>query len=126
MRLAILKERAAFETRVAATPETVKKLAALGLAIAIETGAGLASAISDDQYREAGAEIAPDPAAALAGAAIVFAVQMPAEAERALIPRGALLVCIANAFATPEVVPALAAAGIEIPFPTQLHLQRQA
>jgi NAD(P) transhydrogenase subunit alpha len=113
MRLAILKERAASETRVAATPETAKKLAALGLTVAVETGAGLASAISDDQFREAGAEIAPDPAAALAGAAIVFAVQMPGEAERALIPRGALLVCIANAFATPEVVPALAAAGID-------------
>jgi NAD(P) transhydrogenase subunit alpha len=113
MRLAILKERAAFETRVAATPETVKKLAALGLTIAVESGAGLASAISDDQFREAGAEISPDPAAALSGAAIVFAVQLPAEPERALIPRGALLVCIANAFATPEVVPALAAAGID-------------
>ena len=113
MRLAIPKERAAFETRVAATPETVKKLAGLGLTIAVESGAGLTAAISDEQYREAGAEIAPDAAAVLSGAGIVFAVQMPEEAERALIPRGALLVCIANAFATPDVVSALAAAGID-------------
>jgi H+-translocating NAD(P) transhydrogenase subunit alpha len=113
MRLAILKERSAFETRVAATPETVKKLAALGLSVVVESGAGLASAIADPHYREAGADIAPDAAAALQGASIVLAVQMPGEAERALMPRGVLLVCIANAFATPEVVPALAAAGID-------------
>ncbi len=113
MRLAIPKERFASETRVAATPETVKKLAALGLSIAVEAGAGHGAAISDDQFREAGAEIAADPAGLLAGAGVVLAVQMPGEAERALIPRGALLVCIANALATPEIVPALAAAGID-------------
>ena len=113
MRLAILKERFAAETRVAATPETVKKLAALGLSIAVEAGAGQGAAISDDQFRAAGAEIAPDAASLLAGAGVVLAVQMPGAAERALIPRGALLVCIANALATPEIVPALAAAGID-------------
>ncbi len=113
MRLAILKERFAFETRVAATPDTVKKLAALGLSIAVEAGAGQGAAISDQQFREAGAEIAPDAASLLAGAGVVLAVQMPGEAERALIPRGALLICIANALATPDVVPALAAAGID-------------
>ncbi|ODU86666.1 MAG: hypothetical protein ABT00_08660 [Bordetella sp. SCN 68-11] len=63
MRLAVLKERRAFETRVAATPDTVKKLIALGLTVAIETGAGLASAVSDAEYQAAGAEICPDPAA---------------------------------------------------------------
>lgn len=113
MRLAILKERFAYETRVAATPETVKKLAVLGLTVTVEAGAGLGAAISDTQYAEAGAEIAATAAAALSGAGIVLAVQMPGQAERALIPRGALLVCIANALATPEVVPALAAAGID-------------
>ena len=113
MRLAILKERFAFETRVAATPDTVKKLAALGLSIAVEAGAGQGAAISDQQFREAGAEIAPDAASLLAGAGVVLAVQMPGEAERALIPRGALLICIASALATPDVVPALAAAGID-------------
>ena len=113
MRLAILKERFAFETRVAATPDTVKKLAALGLNVAVEAGAGLGAAISDQQFRDAGAEIAPDAASLLAEAGVVLAVQMPDAAERALIPRGALLVCIANALATPEIVPALAAAGID-------------
>jgi NAD(P) transhydrogenase subunit alpha len=113
MRLAVLKERHAFETRVAATVDTVKKLVALGLTVAIETGAGLASAVSDAEYRAAGAEIAADPAAALAGAGIVFAVQAPAPAERALIPRGALLVCIAGAYADNDLLPSLAQAGID-------------
>ena len=113
MRLAVLKERRASETRVAATPDTVKKLAGLGLTVAVEAGAGLTSAISDAEYAAAGAEIAPDPAAALAGAGIVFAVQLPEAEQRALIPRGALLLCTANAFADPEIVPSLAQAGID-------------
>src|SRR6185312_13865391 len=97
MRLAVLKERAAAETRVAATPETVKKLIGLGLTVAVEAGAGQGAAISDAEYQAAGAEIAPDPAAALAGAEIVFAVQMPPPEIRAQIPRGALLLCISGA-----------------------------
>ncbi len=113
MRLAVLKERRASETRVAATPDSVKKLIALGLSVAIETGAGVTAAIPDSEFAAAGAEIAPDAAAALDGAGVVFAVQLPDAEIRALIPRGALLLCIANAFADPEVVPALATAGID-------------
>ena len=113
MRLAVLKERRAFETRVAATPDTVKKLTALGLTVAIETGAGLTAAVSDAEYAAAGAEIAADPAATLAGADIVFAVQPPEPAERALIRRGALLVCIAGAVNDPSLVTTMAEAGID-------------
>jgi len=113
MRLAVLKERAATETRVAASPDTVKKLVSMGLTVAVEAGAGVASSLSDADFQAAGAEIAGDAGAALAGAEIVFAVQVPAEDVLAHIPRGALLVCISNAFANPGVVPALAAAGID-------------
>ena len=113
MRLAVLKERRAAETRVAATPDTVKKLIGLGLTVAVEAGAGVTAAISDADFAAAGAEIAPDAAAALSGAGIVFAVQTPEPEQRAAIPRGALLVCIAGAFADPDLVPALAAAGID-------------
>jgi NAD(P) transhydrogenase subunit alpha len=113
MRLAVLKERRAYETRVAATPDTVKKLVSLGLTVALEAGAGFTSAISDVDFAAAGAEIVPDPASALNGAAIVFAVQAPEPAERALIPRGALLVCTANAFGDPELLASLAQAGID-------------
>jgi NAD(P) transhydrogenase subunit alpha len=114
MRLAVLKERRASETRVAATPDSVKKLIALGLSVAIETGAGVAAAIPDTEFAAAGADIVPDAAAALAGAGVVFAVQLPDREICALIPRGALLLCVANAFADPESVPALAGAGIDV------------
>ena len=113
MRLAVLKERRMPEARVAATPETVKRLIGLGLTVAVESGAGAGASISDADFAAAGAEIATDPATLLADAGVVFAVQTPLPAERALIPRGALLVCIAGAFSDPELVPSLAAAGID-------------
>ena len=113
MRLAVLKERRAAETRVAATPETVKKLIGLGLTVAVEAGAGGNASIADADYTAAGAEVAASVETLLANAGIVLAVQTPGPEERALIPRGALLVCIAGAFADPELVPGLAAAGID-------------
>jgi NAD(P) transhydrogenase subunit alpha len=113
MRLAVLKERRPYETRVGATPETVKKLIALGLSVAVESGAGAQSAIPDSAYSDAGAEIAADPAAALAGAEIVFCVQLPLPEQLSLVPRGALLLGIAGAFADPTLVPGLASAGID-------------
>ena len=111
MRLAVLKERRASETRVAATPDTVKKLVGLGLTVADRDGRG---ARRRDRRRgirgrrggnRAGCGGRPG------GAGIVFAVQVPEAEQRALIPRGALLLCTANAFADPEIVPGLAEAG---------------
>jgi NAD(P) transhydrogenase subunit alpha len=113
MRLAVLKERRGSETRVAVTPDTVKRLVGLGLTVAVETGAGASAAMPDAELAAAGAELVVDPAAALAGAGIVFAVQAPLPEQRALIPRGALLVCTAGAFADPSLVPSLAEAGID-------------
>jgi NAD(P) transhydrogenase subunit alpha len=110
MRLAVVRETRAAETRVAATPETVRKLIALGLTVAVESGAGLASAISDAEYQAAGAEIAADAGAALAGAGIVFAVQLPE--DRAAIAPGTLVLCIAGADAA--TVQALADAKIDV------------
>lgn len=92
MRVAVLRERRAAETRVAATPETVKKMIGLGCTVAVESGAGLASGIPDAAYKEAGAEIAADPGAALAGAGIVLSVRAPEADELGKIPRGALLI----------------------------------
>ncbi len=114
MRLAVLKERREGETRVAATPETVKKLIALGLEVAVEAGAGLRSALPDADYAAAGAEVVGDAEMALAGAGIVFAVQAPDGAARAALPRGALLVCTAGAHADPGLAPAMAAAGVDL------------
>jgi NAD(P) transhydrogenase subunit alpha len=114
MRLAVLKERAESETRVAATAETVKKLTGLGLTVAVESGAGAGAAVSDADYQVAGAEIAADAAAALAGAGIVFAVRLPAPEQRRLIPRGALLVATIGAQGDPALVASLAEAGLDV------------
>lgn len=117
MRLAVLKERRPGESRVAATPETVKKLKALGLDVAVEAGAGLASGFPDAEYAAAGAEMAPDAASALAGAEIVFKVRAPLGTgegtvdELSLIPRGALV--LATMGADRNAVQTLASLGLD-------------
>ena len=114
MRLAVLKERRNAETRVSATPDTVKKFIALGLSVAVEAGAGAHASFADADFAAAGAEIAASPETLLSGAGIVLAVRMPDQAERALIPRGALLICTAaGTLSDRDIVPSLAAAGID-------------
>jgi NAD(P) transhydrogenase subunit alpha len=107
MRVAVLKEGWGGETRVAATPETVKKYVGMGLDVAVEAGAGLASGFIDAAYAEAGATVAADAAAALAGAGIVLVVRAP----QAELPRGALLVGTLGADAAAAA--AYAAAGVD-------------
>jgi NAD(P) transhydrogenase subunit alpha len=92
VKLAVLKERRSGETRVAATPESVKKLKALGLDVAIEAGAGARARMTDADYTAAGASIAPDAAGALAGADIVLTVRGPG-ADVAL-KKGAVLAAL--------------------------------
>ena len=118
MKIAIPRERRAGERRVAASPETVKKLRALGLEVVVEGGAGLGSSLPDAVFEAAGAVIAPDEAAALADADIVLKVQRPLIAgegetdELALIRKGALLFAILNPYNSRDHVTAYAAAGV--------------
>ena len=112
MKIAVLKETAAAEKRVAATPETVKKFVALGATVAVESGAGAPSSIVDADYEAAGATLA-DRAGTTAGADIVLAVQGPEPAELAGATPGAWLVAILNPFGERKRVDAYAAAGIE-------------
>lgn len=99
MLIGIPRETRPGETRVAATPETVKKLAASGKhAIVVESGAGLASAIPDDQYVAAGATIGS--AAQALGADIVLKVRGPQAQELAQVRPGALLVGLLDPFDT--------------------------
>ncbi|GGD48545.1 NAD(P)(+) transhydrogenase (Re/Si-specific) subunit alpha [Erythrobacter arachoides] len=112
MRIAILKERAAGESRVAATPETVKKFIALGASVAIEEGAGIGAAIADAAYAEAGAAVLPGPAASR-DADIVLAVQAPDPALLAGARPGALVAATFDPFGARDQVEAYAAAGLE-------------
>lgn len=112
MKLAIPKERLEHEKRVAASPETVKKLVGLGLQVVVETGAGQASAIADTVFEEAGATIAPDAAKTFKDADIVFKVQRPLPEEISLIKRGAILIAMLSPYKDHEGVKAYAEAGI--------------
>lgn len=113
MRIAVLKESAAGETRVAATPETAKKLISAGHQIVVQSGAGVTSSAPDDQYKSAGAEIAADASAALSGADLVLKVRRPTEAELAAIRPGAGLVALLEPYADRGVIEALAKAKID-------------
>ena len=112
MKLAIPKERRPGEARVAATPDTVKKLKLLGLEVVVESGAGVAAAVPDAAFAAAGATIAPDVRAALADADIVFKVQRPLPDEVGLMKRGAVLIAGLSALTCRDDVAAYASAGI--------------
>jgi len=112
MRIAVLKERAAGESRVAATPETVKKFSALGATVAVEAGAGAGASISDEAYREAGAEIGT-AAAVLKGAGIVLGVQAPDPAALTGAAKGAWIAATFDPFGNRARVEAYAKAGLE-------------
>jgi len=112
MKIAVPKERRPHERRVAASPETVKKLVGLGADVVVESGAGAGASVPDETFREAGAEIAADLASALAGADLVFKVQGPMADELALMKPGQILVAMLNPLALREGVEALAKAGI--------------
>ena len=117
MKIAIVKERRPHETRVAATPETVKKLKALGAEVTIEAGAGTAAAYTDQAYSEAGATIVPDAAAAMAAGDIVFRIARPMSGaegvdELAMLRQGQTLMAPLGALTNKELVQALASKGV--------------
>ena len=97
LRVGIPKETRPGELRVAVSPEVIKKLVGLGLEVTVETGAGEGSCVTDQQYTEAGAKIAPDASATLGQADLVFKIQRPLTADEgqdeiALMKENAVLV----------------------------------
>ncbi len=112
MKIAILKERASGETRVAASPETVKKFAALGCTVAVEAGAGVIASITDAAYAEAGATLA-DAAGTVKDADIVLGIQAPDVALLKGAKPGAWVAALFDPFVNRAVVDAYAAAGFE-------------
>jgi NAD(P) transhydrogenase subunit alpha len=112
MRLAVLKEQAEGERRVAATPETAKKFIALGAEVAVESEAGLSASISDEDYRSAGATIG-SRADVLQGADAVLGVQGPDPTSLQGVKPAALVVAALNPFGARDRVDGYAAAGLE-------------
>ncbi|WP_295635759.1 NAD(P) transhydrogenase subunit alpha [Novosphingobium sp.] len=111
VRIAILKEREAGETRVAATPETVRKFIALGAAVVVEAGAGVHASLRDEDYAAAGAEVLA--ASAAAGADIILAVRAPEPELVSGAKPGAWIVAGLEPFANRAAIDAYAAAGYE-------------
>jgi H+-translocating NAD(P) transhydrogenase subunit alpha len=112
LKLAVPKETYPGETRVAATPESVKKLKGLGLDVVIQSGAGVHARFSDADYLAAGASIAPDARTALEGADVVFKVRGPQGAETALFKKGAVLAALLAPYTERDAIRALAEQGI--------------
>lgn len=92
MKVAVLKETRPGEFRVALVPQGVQALAKAGLQVAVESGAGAAAGVSDEDYRTAGATVASSAAEALQGAGMVLHINPPQLEEVAGMGEGAILV----------------------------------
>jgi len=109
MKIAIVAEADPTEPRVAATPDTVKKIVALGAEVAVEPGAGQKSGVLDADYAAAGATVASDAAR---GADVVLKVRRPAESELASYKQGALVIAIMDPYGNEAALTAMARAGV--------------
>ena len=109
MKVAVAAEVEAGEPRVAATPETIKKIIALGAEVAVEPGAGIKSGILDADYSAAGAKVSPD---ALNGADIILKVRRPQTAELSRYKRGAIVIGIMDPYGHDDALRAMADAGL--------------
>jgi NAD(P) transhydrogenase subunit alpha len=109
--LAVTKERRAGETRVAVTPDALKKLLSLGLEVRVEAGAGAGAAAPDEAYEAAGAKVVAGLAEVLGGADLVFAVRGLTGEEVAALKPGAIVVGLLNPYQDRALLEALAAKG---------------
>ncbi len=113
MRISVPAETDPTEARVAATPETVKKFLGLGAEVAVETGAGVKSAIRDADYAAAGATIAADAASVIAGADIILRVRRPSAAELEGAKPGAAVIAIMDPYGHLDALRDIATAGVD-------------
>src|SRR6185437_5282351 len=95
MRVAVPRETDAGEPRVAASPETVKKLKSFGAEVAVARGAGIASGTPDSEFEASGAQIADS---VTKDADIVLKVRSPAQNELPAYRKGALVIAIMNPY----------------------------
>ena len=110
--IAVTRERREGETRCAVTPETVKKLIALGATVSVEAGTGIGSSIPDADYAEAGATVKPDTRAVLDGADIVLKVRGPTAQETSALKPGAIVIAMLDAYREKAAVEALKGANV--------------
>ncbi|ESQ76872.1 Re/Si-specific NAD(P)(+) transhydrogenase subunit alpha [Asticcacaulis sp. AC402] len=109
--IAILKESHAGETRVAATPDTVKKWTGAGHTVRVQSGAGLSASVSDEAYAAAGATTTGTTTETLDGADIVLKVRPPQSSEIAALKSGASVIAQLDAYRDKDALNGLAAAN---------------
>ncbi|MEM6711432.1 MAG: Re/Si-specific NAD(P)(+) transhydrogenase subunit alpha [Pseudomonadota bacterium] len=112
MKIAVPAESDPQEGRVAATPDTVKRFAALGAEIIIQSGAGDASRIPDAEYTEVGATVAKDAKATVAGADVILRVRRPSKSEVSSYPKGAMVLAQMDPYGNETDVEAMGKAGL--------------
>ncbi|MBM3608502.1 MAG: Re/Si-specific NAD(P)(+) transhydrogenase subunit alpha [Alphaproteobacteria bacterium] len=112
MRIAVPAETVANETRVAATPDTIKRYAAMGADVIVQSGAGKASGIPDSEFEAAGAKIAASAAAAVEGADVILTVRRPHAAALAGAGKGAAVISIMDPYGAEAALQDLAGAGV--------------
>src|SRR5215216_3071846 len=112
MRIAIAREAGAGEARVAATPETVKRIKGLGADVVVQSGAGTGSGMLDAEYEAAGATIAKTLTDAVKDADVVLKVRRPTEAEAKNYKKGALVMAIMDPYGNEPALAAMAKAGV--------------
>ncbi len=112
MKIAIPKERRAGETRVAASPEVVRKLIDLGFQVTVEKDAGHGASFTDAAFKDAGATIAKDVASATKSADIVLKIRGPETGELNHYKKGTILIGSLGALGNPKDMKAYAAAGL--------------
>ncbi len=112
MKVAIPKERAADERRVALVPDTATKLIAAHLDVAIESGAGVAAYLSDEVFEQAGVHLVAGEAALLQDADAVLKVQAPGADEIQLLKKDAVLISFLQPATQGDIVKALAKQGV--------------
>ncbi len=112
MKIAVPRETAEGETRVAATPQTVKAMVDDGNQVLVQAGAGDASSISDAAFREAGAEIVPDAASLYSQAEMVLRVGRPSDEEGQMLRSGTVIIGTLGTLANPQLAERLAAGGL--------------
>ena len=112
MRIAVPTESDQSEPRVAATPETVKKLKALGAEVVVQSGAGVASGISDADYETAGAIVSGERAWIIAGSDVVLAVRRPSPEALAGVKPGAAIIAIMDPYGNETALAALASTNV--------------
>ncbi len=112
MKIAIPRERRPHERRVAASPDTVKRLVGMGQEVVVEAGAGLGASFTDEAFTAAGATIAANAGATVGTADIVLRVQAPEPGEIGTMKRGAVLIGMLSPLQNKDAVKSYADAGL--------------